>query len=207
MTCYNVTILARSNISHVQSITGWLTCRSTEKVCNSLKCMLGSWTKSPRSKLPSNRSNIPLVTIGGGIYSNMFKTSAYAVALKRDLMSQCWRKRFWWIKKRGLMKREKKITLCETSNKLPETSEDMKTEQSVQICDVAWIYCDVTILITSNKHIWKAWCQNKKNMLVQLKGTHTLVWFDPALHFDSRLHNWKQTKKKTNLKKDQRVLE
>lgn len=45
-------------------------------------------------------------------------------------------------------------------------------------------------------------------MLVQLKGTHTLVWFDPALHFDSRLHKWKQTKKhKSNLKKDHRVLE
>lgn len=44
-------------------------------------------------------------------------------------------------------------------------------------------------------------------MLVQLKGTHTLVWFDPALHFESRLHNWKTKKHKSKLEKDQRVLE
>lgn len=84
--CYNTGLQQHF---HVQSVTGWSTCRSAEKVCNRLKCMLGSLTKTLRSKLPSNRSNIPLVTIGGGIYSNMFKTSAYAVALKQDLMSQC----------------------------------------------------------------------------------------------------------------------
>lgn len=47
-------------------------------------------------------------------------------------------------------------------------------------------------------------------MLVQLKGTHTLVWFDPALHFESRLHLIGNRQKKTSIKfqkKDQRVLE